>query len=166
MSRNHSPRWWQRMLQRIAATRPGSWFFSHTVHHVDKLLLKISGGRYTSARLFTGIPTVELTTTGARTGKPRTVPVMGMRDGDDWVLVASNWGKERHPAWYHNLRENPEVKIQHDGEKKQYVAREADDEERREYWRRAKQLYVGFEGYRQRSGDREIPIVILTPKEQ
>lgn len=166
MQENHSPSSWQRFLQRIAATRPGSWLFSHTLHHIDKTLLKLSGGRFTSAQVLAGLPTVELTTTGARTGKPRTVPVMGMRDGDYWVLVASNWGRDRHPAWYHNLRENPEVELSHNGEKRRYVAREANAEERGEYWRRAKELYVGFEGYRRRSGDRQIPVVVLTPEEE
>jgi deazaflavin-dependent oxidoreductase (nitroreductase family) len=157
------PRWWQRGLQRIAASRPGSWLFSHTMHRVDRALMAASGGRVSTAKLLAGLPTVRLTTTGAKTGKRRTVPLMGMRDGERWVLVASNWGDERNPAWYHNLRANPEVELAHGDRTDSYVAREASRDERDAYWERACELYVGFEAYRQRSGDREIPIVVLEP---
>lgn len=157
------PRWWQRALQRLAATRTGSWLFSHTTHHVDRVLLEQTDGRLSTSGVLAGLPTVRLTTTGARTGRERTVPVMGMPDGDKWVVVASNWGGDGHPAWYHNLRANPEVEVAHRGETGRYVASEVDGERRAALWERACELYVGFEAYRQRSGDREIPVVELVP---
>ena len=159
------PSWWQRGLQRIAATSLGSRIFSHTAHHVDRVLLALSGGRVSTAEVLAGLPTIRLTAVGAKTGKERTVPVMGMRDGDAWVVVASNWGGERHPAWYHNLRANPEVKVTYRDRTRRYVAREATGEEREAYWTRAKRLYRGFEEYERRSGDRDIPVVVLEPPE-
>jgi len=157
------PNWWQRALQRVAATRAGSWLFSHTAHRVDRVLLAATSGRVSTSRVLAGLPTIRLTTTGAKTGKERTVPVMGLRDGDRWVVVASNWGGAGHPAWFHNLRANPEVEVTHREETGSYVARVLDGDRREQYWERARELYVGFEAYRRRSGDREIPVVELAP---
>lgn len=160
---DYEPRWWQRGLQWIASTRAGAWLFSHTTHHIDRFLMQLTGGRVSTSRVLAGLPTVELTTTGAKTGKQRTVPVVGIPDGDEWIVVASNWGGDEHPAWYHNLKVNPEVQLSYLGDSNQYVAREVTDDEYDEYWDQAAQLYLGFDPYRRRSGDREIPIVVLSP---
>lgn len=157
---------WQRLVQRIASLRVVSWIFSHTLHYLDRILMRLSGGRVSIPRQLAGLPVVQLTTIGAKTGKERTVPLVGLRDGEDWVLVASNWGSERHPAWYHNLQANPAVELTHDEETERYVARDATEEERAEYWERASELYPGYEAYRERSGDRQIPIVVLEPAEE
>lgn len=157
------PRWWQRLLQRVAATRPGAWLFARTAHHIDLVLLRLSGGRLSMSRVLAGLPTVRLTTTGAHTGTERTVPVMGMPDGEQWILLASSWGSETHPAWYHNLRANPVVTLEYRRETNRYVARVASGTERERYWQRATDVYVGFEAYQRRAGDREIPVVVLEP---
>lgn len=158
------PRWWQRLAMWLASTRVVVWIFSRTLHHVDRVLLNVSGGRLSIPGVFTGLPVVELTTTGAKTGEDRTVPVVGFRDGEKWILIASNWGDEAHPAWYHNLKANPEVTLSHDGQPNRYEAREATDDEREAYWRRAEEAYFGFDVYQQRAGDRVIPVVVLEPK--
>jgi len=155
--------WWQRLGRRVAASRPGSWLLSRTLHRVDQSLLSASNGRVSIPGTFAGLPIVQLTTTGARTGIERTVPLVGFRDGEEWVLIASNWGREEHPAWYHNLREHPEVALTHDGRTAEYVARVADGDEREAYLDRAGEAYVGYELYRRRSGDRPIPVVVLSP---
>src|SRR3954462_11963418 len=100
----HRPDPIRRFLQRLPATRPGAWFFARTSHHLDRWTLQLSGGRYTLANLLTGIPVLTLTTTGARSGQPRSVPLLGFPDGERIVLVASNFGQAHYPAWYHNLR--------------------------------------------------------------
>ena len=105
---------------------------------------------------------VQLTTVGAKTGRERTVPLLGLPDRDRWVLFASNWGGDRHPAWYYNLQANPTVELAYEGTTGTYAARDATPDERTEYWEAARQLYVGFEAYQQRT-DREIPVVVLTP---
>jgi len=91
---------------------------------VDRVLSSVSGGRLSIARLLSalGAPVVELTTVGTKTGKRRSVPVLGFRDGRKWVVVASNWGRDRQPAWYHNLRARPDVELSFGGETEQYVA--------------------------------------------
>ena len=156
-------RWWFLLNQKVAASRPGSWAYSHTLHHIDRVLIKLSRGRLNAPRLFTGLPMIQLTTIGAKTGKERTVPVLGLRDGEKWVVVASNWGKQRHPAWYHNLKANPEVTVTDRNRSTAYVAREASEDERQEYWPQAREMYVGYEVYEQRSGDRDLPIIVLEP---
>lgn len=159
------PRWWQRLIQIIPASRVGAWIFAQMLHHIDRPLLRATGGRVSLAEMTAGIPVVRLTTTGAKTGKERTVPVGGLKDGEKWVLIASNWGSESHPSWYYNLRANPEVKLTRKGRTNEYVAREATGEEREHYLQQIKEVYRGVEPYERRSGDRKIPIIVLTPKE-
>jgi len=158
------PAWWQRMLHRIPASRPGAWFLARTLHYIDRPLLRLTNGRLSLASLLTGLPIVTLTTIGAKSGQPRSVPLVGMEDGDKVILIASSYGQSRHPAWYHNLRRTPEVVVALHGKTGSYMAREAAGEERAAYWRRAVALYRGFAAYQERTGGRTIPVVVLTPK--
>lgn len=158
--------WWYRLNQQFAATSFGSWLFANTVHYVDRILMGLTGGRVSMPGTFAGLPVVQLTTIGRKTGKERTLPLCGFRVGDDkWFVIASNYGKEEHPAWYRNLKANPEVKLHHEGETRKYVARDAAQEEWEKYWDRAADVYLGYEVYRDRAEDREIPIVVLEPPE-
>ena len=124
--------------------------------------IRLSDGEISIPQVLAGLPTVQVTTTGVKTGKQRTVPLLGLPDDDRWVVFATNWGGQRHPAWYHNLQANPEVELAYKDQTETYLARDATDDEREIYWERAKQMYVGFEAYQQRT-TREIPIVVLTP---
>lgn len=165
MSQNEiNPSGWQRLIQRFAASRVGSWIFSHTLHHIDQFLMHISKGRISVPKVMAGLPVIRLTMKGAKSGKERTVPVLGMQDDDTWIVVASNWGSDSHPSWYYNLRTNPEVTVAFNNLKSKYEAREATDEEWETYWEEATELYVGFEPYRQRTGNRHIPIMVLEPR--
>ena len=83
-----------------------------------------------------GLPVVMLTTTGARTGQQRTLPVIAVPDGDNLVVIASNWGQRRHPAWYHNLRAHPEATVTVGGVSRRVRAHEAVGEERDRLWQR------------------------------
>ena len=71
-----SPRWWQRLLQQIPSTAVGARVFSRTLHHIDPLLLRLSDGHVSIPQVLAGLPTIELTTIGAKSGKERTVPVL------------------------------------------------------------------------------------------
>ena len=159
-----APSWWQRMLQRPVSARLGSWIFARTLHPLDRLLLRLSHGRVSVPGVLTGLPVVMLTTTGAKSGQPRSVPLVGLRDGDKVVLIASNFGQTHHPGWYHNLRAHPEATVELPGRSGTYLAREATPAEWQIYWRRAADLYVGFPKYQQRTQGRPIPIMVLTPK--
>jgi hypothetical protein len=98
MARTTSP-WWLRLSLWFAATRLGTWVLSRTLPRVDRVLSSVSGGRLSIARLLSalGAPVVELTTVGTKTGKRRSVPVLGFRDGRKWVVVASNWDATDSP---------------------------------------------------------------------
>ena len=98
-----------RVLQRLAATRPGSATIRSLVP-VDRWLLRRSGGRYTILGPF-GSPVLLLTTTGARSGKLRTTPLIYLHDGAGILLAGSNFGQERHPAWSTNLLVHREATV-------------------------------------------------------
>ena len=161
----YQPKWWQRSGQAVAWSRPGAWLFSRTFPTMDRTLYKLSQGRVTVSSSIAGLPLVMLTTTGAKSGQPRTVPLIGIPDSDDIVLIASNWGGASHPSWYYNLRAYPEVTVAFYGQPaKSYVAREASGAERDAYWQKAVSIYRGYDAYKQRTRGREIPILVLTPQ--
>jgi deazaflavin-dependent oxidoreductase (nitroreductase family) len=159
----HRPAAWQRLMQRLAWSAPGIFVFSRTLHFIDRPLLRLSKGRLSVPALLTGLPVISLTTTGAKTGAPRAQPLVALRDGERFVVIASSWGRRRHPSWYHNLRAHPEATITVDGRAAAYAARDADDDERARYWQRAVELYPGYRAYERRAG-RRIPVVVLEPK--
>lgn len=156
--------WWQKLMQIFPSSSPGSWFFSRTLHHIDRVLMSWSGGRWSIPRLLTGLPVVRLTTTGAKSGKQRTVPVIAIPQEEKLILIASNWGRAEHPAWYRNLKENPEVTVEIEDQTRKYVAQETTGEERQRYWNKAVDVYSGYEAYAKRAKDRKIPVVVLTPE--
>ena len=155
-----SPNIAQQTVRRLFATRPVAWLSARTVHHIDAAVLRLSGGRATASAILSGLPLLELTTTGAKSGRPRTVPLIGIPDGQRIILIASNWGQARHPAWYHNLKANPSVTVTIGGVAHSYTARELAGEERATAFARAASLYPGYSGYAKRTG-REIPVVGL-----
>lgn len=121
-------------------------------------LFRASGGRF-GGRLAGG-PVLLLTTTGRKSGKRRTVPLLYLRDGEDFVLVASNGGTATHPAWLLNLRAHSEAVMELPGERLSVRAREVGPEERERLWPELLKMYRGYEAYRRRT-DREIPLVKL-----
>lgn len=155
-----SPNSVQRLVRRIIATRPAAWALARTIHHLDGAMMRASGGRTTASALFTGLPLITLTTTGAKSGRPRRVPLVGVPDGERLILIASNWGQARHPAWYHNVKANPAVTVTRDGQARPYVAKELTGAAREAAWARAVALYPGYRGYAARAG-RQIPVIVL-----
>lgn len=111
------------------------------------------------------MPVVELTTTGRKTGRPRTVMLTSpVRDGDAIVVVASRGGDEHHPAWFLNLRDNPDVEVAtKDAPRRPMRARVATPDERERLWPRVTADHENYAGYQSRT-DREIPLVLLEPK--
>jgi deazaflavin-dependent oxidoreductase (nitroreductase family) len=151
----------EQLLETVAATRAGGWFFVHVAHHIDPFLLRASKGRLSLAP---GQPIALVTVKGAKSGLPRQTPLLFASDGDDIVLLASNAGSTRHPAWYHNLRANPEVDVIAPGGRiGRYVAHEADGAERERLWDIAADLYAGYDAYQDRAGQRRIPVMVLSP---
>ncbi|HEU4329496.1 MAG TPA: nitroreductase/quinone reductase family protein [Lapillicoccus sp.] len=153
----------QRLLRRIGASAPGSWVLRRTLHHVDGFVHRVSGHRVTAAQSLVGIPTAMLTTTGARTGRKRTVPVLAFEVTGGWGLVASSFGQERHPGWYYNLLAHPNAVLEVDGIATQVVARRVHGAEREAVRAAALRIYPGYVVYERRASHRELGYFVLTP---
>ena len=151
----------QRALRRLGASRPGSWLFARTLHHIDRPVHRLTRGRHTFASLVSGLPVVTLTTIGARSGRPRSVPVLGLPTADGLAVIASNYGQGHHPAWYHNLRANPCGHVRAEGATRPFRAREAEGGERARIWQAALDVYPGFSRYESRAADRRIAVFVL-----
>jgi deazaflavin-dependent oxidoreductase (nitroreductase family) len=111
---------------------------------------------------FGNVDILLLTTTGRKSGKSRTTPLLYMKDGENMVIVASNGGNANHPGWYHNIRANPDIEVEIGRDKQKIHAEVADAQERARLWPKLVQVYKQYEDY-QRDTDREIPLVILKP---
>ncbi len=111
-----------------------------------------------------GTTVLILTTTGRRSGEPRSTPLIYGKHGEDHVVVASKGGAEEHPAWYMNLSEQPEVTVQVRGDRFKARARTATAEEKPELWRMMIERWPAYEEYQRKTG-REIPVVVLEREE-
>lgn len=131
-------------------------------------LYKLSGGRLGNTwRIGAGLkkpaPVCLLTTIGRKSGQPRTAPLLYLREGERFVVVASQGGLPKHPAWYLNLRDDPQVTIQVGRDTFDLVAHTADDAERAALWPKLVDLYADFDTYAAWT-DRTIPVVICEPR--
>jgi len=130
---------------------------------LDRLVFRVTRGRSTATSWLAGVQIAMLTTTGARSGQPRTQPLLGLRDGDSLILIASNFGRRHHPGWYHNLRANPRATIVLDGIAREFEAHELHGDERAKGYRRGEEIFPGFTHYVTWAGSREIPVLRLDP---
>lgn len=112
--------------------------------------------------LWNGVPTLLLTTTGRRSGQPRTSAMIFGRDGGDYLVVASMGGAPRHPQWYRNLEAAPQAEIQVRAEHLRVTARTASDDERPRLWGIVTGIWPNYDVYQTRT-ERRIPIVVLSP---
>jgi deazaflavin-dependent oxidoreductase (nitroreductase family) len=110
-----------------------------------------------------GVPALLLTTTGRRSGQPRTNALIFGHDGDDYLIIASMGGAPKHPNWYLNLVDHPDAEIQVRGDHIPVVARTASAEEKPRRWKVMADLWPNYDVYQSRT-DREIPLVVLTPR--
>jgi len=124
-------------------------------------LYRLSGGKI-GGRI-NKAPVLLLTTTGRRSGRRRTAPVVYLADGENLVVIGSNAGHGRTPAWSLNLRANPGAEIEVGRERRPVQARVAEGEERAELWRRHVEQFSGFEEYEART-DRDIDLFVLEPR--
>jgi deazaflavin-dependent oxidoreductase (nitroreductase family) len=151
-----------KLLEPVARTPLGRRFGIDFAARVDPWLLHVSHGRFGA---FVGAPTALLTTTGAKSGEERSAAVLYFSDGEDVILIASNFGRDRHPAWYHNLKAHPEALMERGGISASYLASEVSDEaERERLFVLADLLYKGYADYRELTAavGREIPLLRLT----
>jgi deazaflavin-dependent oxidoreductase (nitroreductase family) len=151
-----------RTMRTIAATKAGRVLFRPTAHHLDQLVSKLTGGKRSFAGIAAGLPTVVLTTTGAKSGKPRTVALLGIPHADGVAVVAANYGAAKHPAWYHNLKTNPTVMVTIHGDTWRAIARPVTPRERDEIWANGVEMYPGLTKEETWAGDRHIEAFVLT----
>ena len=111
--------------------------------------------------VFAGAPVLLLTTTGARSGRTHTTPLVYQNDGDRIVVFGSKGGAPTHPAWYHNLVANPIVTVELPGETFEAKAATVEDPERERIWSAQKEIMPGFAEY-QRKTTRTIPVIVLS----
>ncbi len=153
----------QKFVHRLFMLRPVTALFAPWIHRVDNTISKATKGKYTVAEIL-GWNVVQLTTTGAKTGQPRTMPLIGLVDGEKIALIASSFGREHNPAWYYNLKAHPECVVQWKGKRETFLAREAEGDEYKKYWQWGVSVYAGYEKYKERAAHRHIPVMVLEPK--
>lgn len=154
---------YERAVDALAGTAAGAFVARRVANAVDTRLLRWTKGRFSSGvGTSYGDNIVLLTAIGAKTGQPRTVPLLHTPFGDEVIFVASNAGEEAYPAWYNNLKKTPRCEVEIHGVKRTYVAREVEGQERDDLWKAACANYPGYEKYKTRTS-RVIPVMRLTP---
>ena len=158
-------RWLDGLIQGMGSS---SWFRAlgpKVVPKIDKLVHKLSGGKYTMSGGY--VPVLMLTAIGRKSGKPRTVPLATMPDGDRFYVVASNFAREDHPAWAKNLLANPDATVDYKRRERPVRARVVEGEEREELWQRLIAFYPPWAEYEERieSHGRDLKIFALEPRE-
>ncbi len=152
----------EKLLQSFAQTPLGGKLFITVFPAIDRRLMPLTRGRLSTGM---GQPVVLLHVRGARSGIERTIPLLATKTGDTVLIVASKAGATKHPAWYHNVRANPDVEVTIDGRRRPMRATIATEgEERDRLWAIACDNYNGYATYQLRAGGRVIPVVSLHPR--
>lgn len=160
------PSRFKRLLVAIALSKPGTWFYINVASRIDPWLVRLTRGRVDSA--LGVVPIVLMTARGARTRIERTVPLLYFSDGEDVILVASSFGRAKHPAWYFNAKANGSVSLYRRGLGGEFTVAEVDGPERDRLYARATELYRGYGVYEDRAAaaSRRIPVLRLSPAVQ
>ncbi|MFG2005405.1 nitroreductase family deazaflavin-dependent oxidoreductase [Spirillospora sp. NPDC048911] len=150
------------IMQRVSGSPAFAKVAPKIVPPLDRALHKATGGRFLLGQAL--VPSLVLTTTGAVSGKPRQAPLACMPEpGGTWVIVGSNFGREKHPAWTGNLLKNPDAEISFRGKTVTVTAHLLDDAERAEVWPNLLKVWPVYDRYVERV-DRQLRIFRLTPK--
>jgi deazaflavin-dependent oxidoreductase (nitroreductase family) len=144
--------------------RPGSPAFKAwtLITQLNTWAYRVSGGRLGGS--FDRAPVLLLHHVGRKSGERRVAPLLYLPDGEDLVVVASYGGAPKHPAWFHNLKATPETTVEVGREKRPVLAHVATTAERERLWPALLELYPAYGDYQDRTGGREIPLVVLTAR--
>jgi deazaflavin-dependent oxidoreductase (nitroreductase family) len=156
-----TPNAFQRFMWKVSGSRPGAAFFRVTLHHIDRVLNRLTRGRAMVPRIVAGLPTVMLTTTGSKTGKRRRVPLLGVPVGDDMVVIGTSFGQRQTPAWVYNLAAHPDAELEFNGRTVHVKARELQGDERDAAWEAGRKIYAGYEMYARRITGRTVRVFAL-----
>ena len=151
----------------MAREKPRGRPYNRTIAAAQKWATRLHSAVYRAtcgrvAGRLLGSPVLLLTTRGRKSGVPRTVPLLYLRDGENLVVVASNGGTAAHPGWWLNMQEDPTATVEVGGRQIRVRAEEVGGEERRRLWGRLVEMYGPYERYKKRT-DREIPVIVLRP---
>ncbi|MBB4683664.1 nitroreductase family deazaflavin-dependent oxidoreductase [Amycolatopsis jiangsuensis] len=149
-------------LARTLGAQPRVMAASRAIIATDQRLHRWFGGRVSLVGI-AGLPSLRLTTTGRRSGLPRSTNLLYYPHGRDIVLTGSNWGRPQNPAWTHNLRANASATVALRGHEVEVKARELQDAEYRRMWAELLEFWPGYAMERSAAG-RELPIFLLTPQ--
>ena len=154
---------WGKLTSRLEAPRPGTpqWRAFQVVTKLNVWAYRATRGRVGGR--FDAAPVCILHHRGARTQQKRETPLVYLPDDDRVILIASMGGMPKNPAWYHNLRANPDVEIERDGRRDPMTAREAEGAEREELWNRVLTVWPTYADYQARTA-RRIPVLICEPR--
>lgn len=152
----------QRALQALVASRPGAWAFARMLPTLDTWVGRLTRGRTSVPELLAGLPVLDVTTTGRRSGRRRTTHLIAIPLHGSLAVIGSNFGQAATPGWVVNLEAEPRATATYRNRSIEVVARQADDAEFEEVLRSAAPLYGGYAKYRERIGDsRRLRIFIL-----
>lgn len=149
-----------RLLTRFARSRLGGLLFITVFPAIDKRVMPLTKGKI---RIGVGQTVLLLHVRGAKSGQPRVTPLLYTPRGEDFILVASKAGAQHNPAWYHNLSAQRHAEVEVDGTRIAVSVREAEGVEREQLWRLVNDNYSGYDVYQRRAGERQIPVMVLSP---
>lgn len=152
----------RRVLIPLFDSRFGYWYLTTIAPKIDRTVTPATHAWLSS---LPGTPLLLMTHRGAKSGKQRVTPLMYFSRGQDALLMASNYGRPKDPAWLANIRANPEVTLDYRGRKGRYRARVPTGAEHDELWQVATDYIANYCSYEKRAGDRQIRVVVCTPME-
>lgn len=154
----------QRAIQAFGASRPGAWLFARILPPLDTLVHRLTRRRHTLPSLLAGLPVVDLTTTGRRSGQPRTAHLIAVPYGEALAVLGTNFGQASTPTWVLNLEADPHARLTYRERSVDVVARPLVGDEAEELLGRAERLYAGYRKYQTRITGRRLRIFALEPR--
>ncbi|WP_052113243.1 nitroreductase family deazaflavin-dependent oxidoreductase [Knoellia aerolata] len=153
-----------RAIRWFAGTRAGAWVLARTLRRADSVAGRLTGGRHSAPSMFTGIAVLTVTTTGRRSGAPRTSHLIATPYDGTLALIGTNFGQPSTPAWVLNLEADPRAVVGYRGVSRDVVARPASPSEVEEVFARSAAFYPGYGRYRHRlGGRRRVRVFVLEP---
>ncbi len=154
----------RRRLSEVVATEPMSELVAKVAMPLDRMTLRATRGRATAASFLTGLPVLWVTTTGAKSGRPHEVPLLGIpTPGRKLALIGTSFGAERSPAWVHNLLAHPRAVIAWRSSRTEVEAVRVEPDRQEPIWEAAIAAYPAFGNYRERASHRTIHVFELEP---
>jgi deazaflavin-dependent oxidoreductase (nitroreductase family) len=155
------PNLFHRGVHALASTRAGAWTFSKLLRHADDLVGRLSKGRTSAPELLAGLPVLDITTTGRRSGAPRRTHLIAVPYADTLALLGTNFGQRSTPAWVLNLEADPRLSVTHHGTTIHATARAATPEEESAVLAASAGVYGGYLKYHGRITRRRLRIFVL-----